>query len=60
MNSVWQVHRTAALPMPLPRDVDWPSLVAVCERRGIPVLRMDHRGRQHLIRTIQQLNDEWE
>jgi hypothetical protein len=40
---------------PIPTDVDLPALVALCERRGIPVLRSDHRGDVHLIRTLADL-----
>ena len=45
---------------PPPADVDWPRLVAVAERRGIPVLRIDDRGEQHIIRSLAQLREEWE
>lgn len=39
---------------------DWPSLVAACERRGVPVLRVDRQGFTHIIRTTAQLLAEWE
>jgi hypothetical protein len=43
-----------------PKSVDWPQLVARCERLGVPVLRVDDRGDAHLIRTTTQLRAEWE
>ena len=45
---------------PEARNVDWPDLVAKCERRGVPVLRLDEHGAQHIIRTSTQLLSEWE
>lgn len=42
-----------------PVDVDWPRLVAACERRGVPVSRVDERRDIHLIRTAAQLEAEW-
>ena len=48
-------------PEPEPTPVDWPALVARCERRRVPVLRVDQRtGDMHLIRTTAQLRTEWE
>jgi hypothetical protein len=43
---------------PPPTGIDWPALVAVCERHGAPVLRTDHLGNQNLIRTLADL-DAW-
>lgn len=44
---------------PEARNVDWPTLVGMAERRGIPVLRIDEHGGQHIIRTRAQLEREW-
>lgn len=46
--------------MPTPTSVDWPSLMAVAERQGIPVSRIDGLGNAHIIRTVAQLAAEWE
>jgi len=43
-----------------PSNVDWPSLMARCEARGIPVSRVDDHGDAHIIRTTAQLREEWE
>lgn len=43
---------------PAARAVDWPALVRICERRGIPALRVDHDGEARIIRTMAQLR-EW-
>lgn len=45
---------------PIPTDVDWPRLVAIAERRGIPVLRVDREGETHIIRTTKELAEDWE
>ena len=45
-------------PTPPARNVDWPALVASCERKAIPVSRVDAKGDAHLIRTIDDL-EEW-
>lgn len=42
------------------RDLDWTRLIASAERQGIPVSRLDEHGRIHIIRTTQQLREEWE
>jgi hypothetical protein len=40
-------------------NVDWPALVARAERHGVPVLRLDDQGHMHIIRTTEQLKEEW-
>lgn len=40
---------------PVPTDVVWPELIAACQRRGIPVSRMDGNGELHLLRTAEDL-----
>jgi hypothetical protein len=47
-------------PDPVPSSVHWPELVAMCERRGIPALRMDRHGNPHIVRSLAQLRGEWE
>lgn len=42
-----------------PVSVYWPSLMALAERKRIPVLRIDHVGGTHLLRTVADL-DEWD
>lgn len=42
-----------------PVSVYWPSLIALAERKRIPVLRIDHVGGTHLLRTVADLA-EWE
>lgn len=42
------------------QDVDWHALMQIAERRRIPVLRIDQLGTPHIVRTVQQLTDEWE
>lgn len=60
----WSCQRFTWAKQP-PRDpavtpVHWPSLVATCERRGVPVLRVDRQGCTHIIRSTAQLLAEWE
>ena len=50
----------SATSTPGPVSVDWPRLVAVCEQRGVPALRVDSHGVAHLIYTVAQLDAEWE
>jgi hypothetical protein len=45
---------------PSATGIDWPALIAFAERLGLPVSRVDEHGRTHLIRTLDQLTNEWE
>jgi hypothetical protein len=45
---------------PEPSSVNWPRLVAQCERLRIPVMRADEQGELHIIRSTQQLREDWE
>lgn len=47
-------------PEPEPVSVDWPTLMARAEARGVPVSRVADRGRLYLIRTSAELAQEWE
>lgn len=51
MTSTSPVRATADPP---PGDLDWAALVAICERRGIPVTRVV-RGTPHLLRSAADL-----
>lgn len=53
-------HRPPSTRDPEARNVDWPALVGRCERKGVPVSRVDERGEVHIIRTRAQLESEWE
>jgi hypothetical protein len=48
-----------AVSDPEARNVDLPTLVARAERQGVPVGRVDEDGRVRIIRTSEQLREEW-
>lgn len=49
--------REATLGANLIRPIDWPALVTIAQRRGVPVTRIDRAGQIHVIRTTDDLNE---
>lgn len=42
-----------------PVGVDWPFVMACCERRGTPASRVDRHGNTHILRTLADLK-KWD